>query len=189
MSVSFFHDAFLISVEADKRKEDYDKYKTHLEKKLALEREIEDRKLALTADSEKKEQQQSELKRQREIAELDKNSKEYETLKDIINEEAFNRRKEISAKYDAEIQSIKLERIPEEQKELAEHIAREPKRVGVRIAEGADAVTKGIQALSFIRTQDQVTKTWAFGGHVNQFFMSVRLKNLPGDTPYSFIIN
>ena len=57
------------------------------------------------------------------------------------------------------------------EKELAEHIAREPKRVGVRIAERADAVTKGIQALSFIRTQDQVTKTWAFGGHVNQFIM------------------
>jgi hypothetical protein len=57
------------------------------------------------------------------------------------------------------------------EKELAEHIAKEPKRVGVRIAEGADAVTKGIQALSFIRTQDQVTKTWAFGGHVNQFIM------------------
>ena len=57
------------------------------------------------------------------------------------------------------------------EKELAEHIAKEPKRVGVRIAEGADAVTKVIQALSFIRTQDQVTKTWAFGGHVNQFIM------------------
>jgi len=57
------------------------------------------------------------------------------------------------------------------EKELAKHIAKEPKRPGVVVAEGFDAVTKGIQALSFIRTQDQVTKTWAFGGHVNQFIM------------------
>jgi len=106
---------------ADKRKEDYDKYKSHLEKKLSLEREMEDRKLALTADSEKKEQQQNELDRQRKLENLKKEGRDTQEWRDIINEEAFNKRKEISAKYDAEIQSIKLERIPEEQKELAEH--------------------------------------------------------------------
>lgn len=104
-----------INRKADQRKADYDKYKTHLEKKLALEREIEDRRLALTADSEKKEQAQSELKRKREVEAAKGNTE----LIDIINQEAFERRKEISAKWDAEIQNIKLERIPEEVKELA----------------------------------------------------------------------
>ena len=48
------------------------------------------------------------------------------------------------------------------------HFDLDPKN---KITSTMDAVTKGAQTVTLVRLQDQMTKTWAFGGNVNQAIM------------------
>ena len=48
------------------------------------------------------------------------------------------------------------------------HFDLDPKN---KVTSTIDAVTKGAQTVTLVRLQDQMTKTWAFGGNVNQAIM------------------
>jgi hypothetical protein len=128
----YYHNKKVLDIEEQKRveqqrKDDYAKYKAHLERKLATEREIEDRKLALTFDNEKKEQEASRLQYERELADsksrIFESAEQREEFETILAQEAFERRKEISAKWEAEISNIKLEGVKREEETIAEYKA------------------------------------------------------------------